>query len=249
MKILLVDIETAPNLVYTWGLFKQNIAINQIKKPSYILSWAAKWFDQEGMAYSDLRAGKKVMLGGIYDLLDEADVVIHYNGVSFDVPKLNQEFAKLGWTPPAPYQQLDLLTTVKKKFSMTSNKLDFVSQYLGLGEKVDDGGFDTWVGCMENDPAAWKVMQKYNKHDVELLEGLYRYLKPWISNHPNHAQFSETEEHICPSCGSPDLQKRGLHYAKAFTYQRFRCNDCGAWSRTRTTEMPKERRAAVLVGV
>ena len=25
MKILLLDIKTAPNTVYTWGLFKQNI--------------------------------------------------------------------------------------------------------------------------------------------------------------------------------------------------------------------------------
>jgi hypothetical protein len=249
MKILLVDIETAPNLVWTWGLFNQNIAINQIKESSYILSWGAKWLGGSKVEYSDLRDGKKKMLKGIYDLLEDADVVIHYNGVSFDVPILNQEFAKQKWTPPAPYQQLDLLTTVRKKFRMTSNKLDFVSQYLGIGEKIDDGGFETWIGCMNNDPASWALMKKYNKHDVELLDGLYRYLKPWISNHPNHAQFTEVEEQMCPYCGSTHIQKRGLHYAKALTYQRFRCMDCGAWSRNRLTEMPKEKRASVLVGV
>lgn len=57
MKILLLDIETAPNTVYTWGLFKQNIAINQIESPGYILCWAAKWLGDDRMFFSSLRKG------------------------------------------------------------------------------------------------------------------------------------------------------------------------------------------------
>ena len=42
------------------------------------------------------------MLKRIYDLIDEADVVVHYNGKSFDMPTLSKEFIGQGWSPPAP---------------------------------------------------------------------------------------------------------------------------------------------------
>jgi len=49
IKILEIDIETAPSLVYTWGLFNQNIGVNQIVKPGYMLCWAAKFQHQKTM--------------------------------------------------------------------------------------------------------------------------------------------------------------------------------------------------------
>jgi predicted RNA-binding Zn-ribbon protein involved in translation (DUF1610 family) len=248
MKILLCDIETAPNTVFTWGLFQQNVSLDQIKQPGYILSYAAKWYGEKKIYYDDVRSGQSEMLEGIYDLLDEADVVIHYNGTSFDIPTLNREFLELGWTPPAPFQQIDLLHTMKKKFRMASNKLDFVSQYLGLGKKAKHAGFETWIGCMNGDEKHWRLMCRYNKQDVVLLELLYNHLKPWISGHPNHALFTDAENFVCPNCGSEHVQKRGLYYTKSFTYQRFQCQDCGTWSKARTTNTTKEKRKYVLVG-
>ena len=43
MNILLIDIETAPNKVYTWGLWNQNVSLNQIDEVGYTLCWAATW--------------------------------------------------------------------------------------------------------------------------------------------------------------------------------------------------------------
>ena len=43
-----------------------------------------------------------------------------------------------------------------------SNKLDYVSKYLGIGEKVRHEGHELWVKCMEKDNAAWKRMKEYN---------------------------------------------------------------------------------------
>ncbi len=43
---------------------------------------------------------------------------------------------------------------------------------------------------MNKDPAAWKVMEKYNKQDVLLLEKVYDRLLPWIKSHPNHHLFN-----------------------------------------------------------
>ena len=82
IRILLVDIETSPNIVYSWGLFNQNIAINQVIEPSKVLCWAAKWAGEEEIHFSSLKHRKPLqMMGKIHKLLDQADVVVHYNGI------------------------------------------------------------------------------------------------------------------------------------------------------------------------
>ncbi len=249
MRILLLDIETSPNKVYVWSLWNVNVALNQIVEPGYTLSWAAKWFDEDKVMYSDIREGKASMLRKVYDLIEKADVVVHYNGNSFDIPTLNAEFVQQGWNPPAPFINIDLYNVVKKRFRFPSNKLSYVSDVLGIGEKVPHRGMELWKGCMEGVASDWKIMKQYNKQDVVLLERLYQILRPWVQNHPNHGVFTNAVEPTCPNCGSLHVQKRGFHYTKTMTYQRYSCNDCGAWSRARITEVPKEDRVGVLVGV
>ncbi len=39
------------------------------------------------------------------------------------------------------------------------------------------------------------------------------------------------EIHACPRCASTDVQKRGVQRTSVSTFQRYQCNDCGAWSR------------------
>ncbi len=171
MRILLLDIETAPNKVYTWGLFDQNISINQIVESGYTLCWAAKWHKKGKVAFSSLQAtSHKQMLKEVHALLEEADAVVHYNGTKFDIPTLNKEFIKVGMNPPSPYKEIDLLRIARGKFRFTSNKLDYVAQFLGLGSKHKHKGMELWKGCMSNDAPSWKTMERYNKQDVKLLE-------------------------------------------------------------------------------
>ena len=234
MKILHLDIETSPNVVRTWGLFKQNISINQIIKPARILCWSAKWHGEKKM-YTSL--GDKQGLTQIYDLINEADVVVHYNGQRFDMPRLNQEFLKLGFKPPKPYKQIDLYRVVSKHFDLPSSKLEFVVQYFGLGAKVKHPGMELWNGCEEGNEASWALMFKYNKQDVALLEKLYNHLLGWIDNHPNAGLYVEDLDHpICPNCAGAKLQRRGFCRKDALRYQQFQCQTCGRWPRSRKAE-------------
>ena len=41
-KILLLDIEMAPNVAHVWGIWDQNIGINQLQESSYVMCYAAK---------------------------------------------------------------------------------------------------------------------------------------------------------------------------------------------------------------
>lgn len=247
-RILLLDIETAPNRVYSWGLWNQNIAINQIEEPGYTLCFASKWLGEKDINFSStFHDGKENMVEDAHRLIDEADAVIHYNGTKFDIPILNSEFVTMGLRPPSPVTQIDLLNTMRKRFRLSSNKLDYVARQFGLGGKVSHKGMELWRECMAGDKKSWKTMQEYNIQDVVLLEKLYYKLRPWITNHPNLALFSvDNAGPVCPNCGGTHLQRRGTYYTATLTYQRYQCQDCGTWSRERTTSLPKENRSHIL---
>jgi uncharacterized protein YprB with RNaseH-like and TPR domain len=187
LKILLLDIESSPNVAHVWGIWQQNVGINQLMESSYVLCWAAKWLGEDEIMFDSVHVSKpKKMLKRIHDLISEADAVIHYNGTKFDMPTLNKEFLLHEMNPPAPYKQIDLLRQVRSQFRFPSNKLDYVAQRLGLGSKTAHEGHELWVKCMNKDKDAWFRMEEYNKQDVILLEKLYNRLLPWIKNHPNH---------------------------------------------------------------
>lgn len=231
MKILFLDIETAPNLVTVWGLWNQNVAINQILDSGYVLCWSAKWYGEKDIMFgSTFNGGTKHMLKRIHALLNEADVVVHFNGKKFDIPTLNKEFLVHGFTPPAPYKQVDLLTTARQQFKFPSNKLDYLTQALKIGQKIRHKGHELWLGCMNGDKKSWQEMEEYNIQDVVLLEKLYEKVRPWIRNHPNRGLYGNPN-FCCPTCGSTSYQRRGYSYSNGRVYQRHRCKSCSSWFR------------------
>ncbi len=247
MKILHLDIETAPSVAHVWGLFKQTVSLSQLMESSYMLCWAAKWHREEEVFFNSVRkSSKERMLQEIWSLLDEADVVVHYNGKKFDIPTLNKEFVLAGFTPPSTYKQVDLLSVAKSQFRFTSNKLAYVSEALGLAGKTAHEGHALWVKCMADDPEAWGKMEAYNKQDVVLLEEVYNILLPWIPSHPNVALYKDSGIPMCTNCGSIELRKKGFAYTTVSKFQRYVCKGCGKNVRGRENLAD---RAGVLMGV
>lgn len=214
--------------VWTWGLWDQNININQIIEPTRVICFAAKWVGDRKIEF---HVGDD-MIERAWELLDEADAVMTYNGIKFDLPHLSREFVERGWGPPSPYQHIDLIKTARRRFRMPSNKLEYIARALGLDGKVKHEGFDLWVKCMAGDAAAWRRMEKYNKRDVTLLEDVYAVLQPWIPGHPNRNLYTDAE--VCPKCGAPgtNLQRRGTATTLASKFQRWQCKACGGWFRS-----------------
>jgi len=247
MKILHLDIETSPNVAHVWGLFKQTVSLNQLMDTSYTMCFAAKWHGQDKIIFDSVKkSSEEKMVLRAWKLLNEADVVVHYNGARFDIPTLNKEFLSMGLPPPDPYHQIDLLRTVKGQFKFASNKLDHVVDKLGLGKKTSHAGHTLWVQCMAGDKKAWAKMEEYNKQDVLLLEKLYNKLLPWIKSHPNHALYADTERPVCTNCGSEHVVKKGFEHTKTMSYQRYRCSDCGTPLRGRYTVLDAEKKRNVL---
>lgn len=240
MNILMLDIETAPNIAATWGAWQQNIGMNQFKQTSYMLCWGAKWYGNKKnpVHFRSVEDGKQLMLDELWGLLDEADAVVHYNGKRFDIPMINWEFLRNDMGPPSPYKQVDLLTTMRSKFKAQMNKLDFVCQELELGHKLKHDGMELWFKCMAGDEKAWKKMKKYNIKDVKLLEQLYEKLLPWITTHPNHNMWNASGSVVCPKCSSTRLQKRGTRKTQTREYQQYQCQSCGHWPSSNRCEKP-----------
>jgi len=230
MKILVLDIETSPHTGFHWGLWQQNISINQLIEASTVLCWAAKWVGKKKVYFASImESSHKQMIMEVHKLIDEADAVITYNGKRFDMPTLNREFLLQGMNPPSPYKDIDLLNTARSKFRFASNKLDYIAQELGVGQKTGHEGMPLWIECMSKNPKAWKIMKKYNINDVKITEEVYNKLQGWINIHPNHNL--ETKEMCCPNCGGYNLQRRGATISLTNKYQRFQCQDCGKWSK------------------
>ena len=241
-KVLILDIETAPNIAYVWRFFKENVGAKQVIENSYMLSFAAKWLGEDKIYYEDLsNQHEKDMLIVLHALLDSADIVVAHNGDGFDIPHIQGRFVLHGLQPPSPYKQVDTVKVAKKEFNFPSNSLEYLSNVLDLpikkGGHKKYPGFELWLGVLRNDPEAWAEMKEYNTLDIKTLELLYLKFLPYMRFHPNVGVFEDNgEDHICPKCGSKHVQRRGFAHTNVGRYQRFQCNDCGGWSRSRLRE-------------
>jgi hypothetical protein len=243
--------------VYVWDLHsKQNqyISYGNVIKGRSVLSWAARWlFEPEIMSevatVEEARARKdKRVLYEMWNLLENADIIIAHNAQQFDVRRLNARFILNGYGPPMPYRVIDTLTEARKTFAFESNKLDDLNEQFGLSKKLPTD-FDLWARCVTGDASALKEMETYNRSDVVALEELYLVLRPWIKGHPPVSLYLDTiDAEYCPTCESPNLDWCGRYSTPAGLYESFRCIGCGAVGRSRYSCLEKEERKNLLVG-
>lgn len=237
-RILLVDIETKPNLSWTWGKYEQDV-IAFVEECS-MLSFAWKWYGESTVhayslpdfpLYKKDKKSDKELCRKLWELFDEADIIVAHNGDQFDIKKANAFFINNGMRRPSPYKTIDTKKVAKRYFKFNSNKLDDLGNYLGLGRKIHTGGFKLWEDCMAGDMKAWRMMVKYNKQDIVLLEQIYDKFLGWIDNHPN-VNVLEARLNACPNCGTCILQKRGFSIKSNKKVQRYQCQNvaCGKWS-------------------
>ena len=231
MKILLYDIETAPNLGYIWGKYEQNVI--DFKDEWHILCFAYKWLGESkinSFAIPDFKCkDDEKLVKELWKLFDEADVVIGHNSKKFDDKKATARFIYHKLNPPSPYKQVDTLQAIKRVASFNSHKLDDLGKLLGEGKKIKTD-FGLWLGCLNNDKKCWQKMISYNKQDVKLLERIYLRILPYIKAHPNYGIYEDKV--VCPRCGSEEIHYRGYYQNNTTKYRRFRCKNCGGWSRT-----------------
>ncbi len=256
-KILIFDIETAPleAYIYQKEVWKANVNDDKIISQWFMLSWSAKWlFDDITM--SDVLTSNEAkeetdmrIVGSLWTLFDQADIIIAHNGGNFDIPNMNTRFVVNGYPPPSAYQMIDTLRVARREFGFTHNSLNALAKVFGVDEKIETN-FDLWKRCKRGDAKALKEMEKYNKKDVKILEEVYLQIRPWIKSHPNVGLFVNSDEPVCPYCGSEEvIEDDNYYYTMTGKYATYVCKHCGGISRARKTSYDKEKSKNLIVSI
>lgn len=236
-RILTLDIETSPHKGWAFNVWQNNMAPGQIIEATFMMSWAAKWLGgkKKDIVYRSFRDVD--MVGELYDMMEEADMIVGYNQDKFDLRHISREFVTEDFPPPRNVATVDLLKVVKNRFNFPHNRLDYVAPRI-LGDKfrkLDTGGFDLWPAFIDGDEKAVRLMERYNKQDVYVTEALYLKLRPWVRNHPyiggeGKVFFGDTrQEHHCPVCTSTRISLERPRYTRCFAIRQLNCIACGHW--------------------
>jgi len=261
-KVLCLDIETQRAITETFTLYKPFIHIDRVIVPTRVLCFAAKWRDEDKVIFKscwddpvtvggtnpEAEAAYLKMMQAAYDLCDEADIVVTYNGDRFDLDWFNWECGRLKLGRPGPYKSIDLIKTNKTWFkgAQLSLKLDWSCRQWLKDRKVPHGGTDLWHdirwGTRDEKRAACKLMRQYNEYDTVLTGRLFEDYLPWLTVNLALYDTVAGEDDLlhCTKCNSTNVHRRGSKYfvTLAGTYNLWRCADCNCTSkgsRRRTT--------------
>lgn len=239
-KILLYDIEVSRDIVAGYGP-KWEFKVVKTIQHQELMSFAWKWLGQSKINYISRHdfANYVDFVQQLRDILDEADIAIAHNGNKFDNKMANRFFVKSYITPPSPFKSIDTLAVARGAFKFQSNSLNDLAEFLDLGKKESITYADLEDEFMSDNPSKkiLKLMEKYNKKDVDLLESVYLRLRPFIKNHPNLGDIARLYG-VCPKCGSSELQKRGFNHSASGDKQRYQCMNCFGWSNESSIKKP-----------
>lgn len=241
-KVLLFDIETSRTEFTAWTTGKQYLGWKQIKKPKFIIAWAAKWlFSPDTMsdmvtAKEAKRRNDKRVVKSIYKLISQADFVITHNGDRFDIKELNWQFLLNGYTPNNRYKSIDTLKKCKEVFGVPSYAMDYLCQELGYNGKHHTD-MSLWEGAEAGNQTVIDDMSAYCVNDVFMLEDLYLRTRGWMKTHPNFSHFIsmyqelEEGEYLCPRCGQYIYKTKFTkkwRTSAGYIYKSCNCPHCGA---------------------
>lgn len=240
-KVLILDIETSPLLVYVWNLKDQYVGLNQMVQDWHIMAWSAKWLGDPPnkityMDQRDLKVGNDLpILRPLWRLLNKADIVLTQNGKAFDAKKINARFMLHGLKPPRPYKHLDTYLIAKRAASFTSHSLEYLSErFCTKYKKLSHAkfpGLSLWSECLKGNKAAWDEMQKYNIHDVLATEEFYEKIKGWAPESAPKPFPHLKGSTACETCGDDGrMIRRGVAVKNKSRYQRWQCQVCGKWA-------------------
>ena len=229
IKRLFFDIETAPNVGLFWESgYQVNVPYENVIKERAIICIAWKWAGEKtvhSLNWNEKQDDKEMLVNFI-DVLNKADEIVAHNGNSFDIKWVRTRCLYHGIPVIPNYITIDTCKIAQSRFRFNSSSLDYLSQFLGLGKKIETK-FDLWKKVLlDNDRKSLAYMVKYCKNDVALLEKVWDKLNTYVEPTSNFADYS----HHCPECNSKNVivNKRRVT-AVGYKKITFRCSDCGKY--------------------
>lgn len=232
-KRLFFDIETSANIVFSWNIgYDLNISHDNIIQERAIICICYKWEHEKDVHYLRWNKGDdKQIIEEFSKIINEADEVIGHNSDQYDVKWFRTRCLYHGVVIAPELQTIDTLKLSRRGFRFNSNKLDYIAQFLGLGKKMETGGFGLWKDIiLKNDEKAMATMIDYCKKDVILLEQVYNKLKAYTKDKTNLAIYYGHSKCNCPSCTSDHVISNGIRIsAGGLQKRRMHCQGCGKY--------------------
>ena len=228
-KRLFFDIETSPNIVFSWRVgYKIRINHENIIKERAIINICYKWAGQKTVHSLtwDKNQNDKQMLKKFLKVFNEADEVISHNGNRFDIRWVRTRCIKHGIKMMPNPVSIDTLQSARLGFNFNSNSLNYIAKFLGLGEKLHHEGFNMWKNIvLKNDKQALVAMVRYCKQDVVLLERVWDKMNSYVKAKSSIADTTR----MCPECnGNMKISKHRITAAGHKQVQ-LQCEDCGKY--------------------
>lgn len=210
VKRLFWDLETSPNvgLFFTAG-FGLNINPDAIVIERKIICIGYKWEGEKKVHVIrwDKNQDDRQMLIEFSKIANEADEMIFHYGNHFDLPWFRTRilYHKL---PPIPiYKTIDTKALASKYFYFNSNKLDYISQFLGHGRKLHTE-FELWKKILiDKCEKSLDYMCKYCGIDVIRLESVYHDIIKFVPVRTHAGVFNGLDKWTCPRTGSKNVIK------------------------------------------
>lgn len=204
-----VDIETSPNVVYSWRLGpKIHLDHHSIVRERAIICicWKHEGSPQVHSLTWDREQDDREMLRRFAPVLSESDEIVAHNGDRFDFPWIYTRCLKHGINLPSRLKSVDTLQWARRKFYFNSNRLDYLSKFLGRTGKIKTD-FSLWKRIIEqNDPKALDHMVRYNKTDVKELAYVYRRMAPYMPARTHCGVLAGGDKWSCPHCGKTNIR-------------------------------------------
>jgi len=209
LKVLVYDIETSYNIVKSWRVgYQLNINPSDILHERAIICVSYKWVGEDQI-YNltwDKNQCDKFLLEQFIEVMNEADLLVAHNGDRFDLKWIKTRAIKHGLDMLIDYPQFDTLKVAKKKFLFNSNKLDYISEFLGFGNKIktDMSLWDKII--LHKDNEAMIKMVEYCDMDVELLEKVYNKLVYWEKPKTHLGVIQDKVKQTSPISGTVNIE-------------------------------------------
>ena len=193
---------------------------------------AWKWYDQEGVEFAAewQVGGYDGFMRAVWEVFDQADLIIGHNADRFDARHLMGGWAEMGLPAPSPCKVVDTLKIARGTFAYESNTLDALNKRLGIDAKTDKYDVKIARAAVNGDREAQAVLESYNRGDIVASEALFDRLRPYARNIPHLGMWSD-DEMACPSCGSTMTATGKTVHANVQRYEHLHCDNCGAHAR------------------
>lgn len=229
-KRLFFDIETSPNIGLFWEAgYKKNIDYSNIIKERAIICICYKWEEAKEVfeVHWDSKQCDKTMLEKFIKIANEADELVGHNGDRFDLAWIRTRCLYHNIDMFPNYTTVDTLKIARSKFKFNSNKLNYIADFLGIGQKIKTE-FGLWKDIvLHKDKKAMDAMIKYCKKDVVLLEKVFKAIKGHIAPKTHFGVKFGGDRGSCPECGSDEIMRNSIRYTatgvKKITYK---CRTC-----------------------